>query len=160
MERKRMTSSERDVLMHLSVANQILTNAVRDMPPARMRMVRFMKRDLRMIEVRLDKILSQIMDTLPTEQIRQYARALQDSSYTVGVKCGARNNIGTRKDEFGMYLTYAQLETLFDACKEKCMMCGLDTEGIRRCALRKVLDEIPNDAPDSDGTDCPYYRII
>lgn len=160
MDRKRMTATERDVLMHLSVADQILTNAVREMPPARMAMVRYMKRDLRMIEVRLEKILRQIVDTLPPEQIRTYARALQDSSYTVGVKCGARNNIGARKDEYGLYLTFAQLETLFDACKDKCHYCGLDTEGIRRCALRKVLDEIPNDAPDSDGTDCPYYRII
>ena len=160
-ERKRMTAAERDVMMNLSVADQIVTNAIRDMPPARMRMIRWMKRDLRMIEVKLSKILCAVMDTMPAEQIRTYSNTLRDCSFTTGVKCYARNsNEGRRKDEYGMYLSFNELEALFKGCRDRCMMCGLDTEGIRRCELRKALDAIPNDAPDSDGTDCPYYRII
>lgn len=160
-ERQRMTATERDVLMNLSVADQIVTNAIRDMPPKRLRMIPTMKRDLRMIEVKLDRLLRAVMDTMPTEQIRTYSNALRDCSYTVGVKCAARGkDDARRKNEYGLYLTFSELETLFDACKDKCHMCGLDTEGIRRCRLRKALDAIPNDAPDSDGTDCPYCRII
>ena len=81
-------------------------------------------------------------------------------SYTVGAKCRARNGSRASDDEYGMYLTFHQINELLTAAREKCMMCDMTKETIARCTLRKTFDEIPTDAPASDGTDCPYYRII
>ncbi len=158
---KRLTAAERDAMMNLSVADQIVSNAIRDLGDERVRMVRYMKRDLKCVEKKLEKMLEAVLGTIPPEQQRTYCRSLMDASYTTGVKCRATSgNEQRRKDEYGLYLTFSEIEGLLDAAKEKCHFCGLDKEGIRRCPLRKTLDAIPNDAPDSDGTDCPYYRIM
>ena len=160
-EIKRMTATERDVIMGLTVADQIITNARTQLRDDRYKMIAGMKRDLAMMEKKLDRILEEFLKTIPTEQILTYRRTLFDSSYTLGVTCRATsNNEQKRKDEYGMYLTFAQIEGLLDGAREKCKFCLLEGEDLKRCPLRKTLDQIPNDAPESDGTDCPYYRVM
>ena len=160
MEIKRLTATERDAMMSLGVADQIVTNAIRDLREDRYRIVPHLKRDLRMIEKVLERILERFMASIPDAQKRTYVNSLRDGSYTVGVRCRAHNNELERRDSYGLYLTFGQINALLEAAKEKCHYCGLDAEGVARCKLRKTLDEIPNDAPDSDGRDCPYYRVI
>lgn len=159
-ERKRMTATERETLGALSVASQIMSNAVRDLNGERCKLVKNMRRDLRLCEVTLDRLLQRIVYSIPPEQQRSYAHTLMDTSYTVGAKCRARNGSRASDDEYGMYLTFHQINELLTAAREKCMMCDMTKETIARCTLRKAFDEIPTDAPASDGTDCPYYRII
>lgn len=160
MPEKRMSATERDALMSIGVASQIITNALRDLREERYKLVPNMKRDLRMIEKVIERVVLRFMDSIPMAQRRTYVNSLRDGSYTVGVKCRAHNNEAQRQDEYGLYLTFAQINELLHAAREKCKFCDLDTEGIRRCPLRKTLDEIPNDAPDGDGNDCPYYSIM
>ncbi len=157
-EIKRMSGAEREILGTLGVADQIVTNAVRDLREERYKLVPNLKRDLRLCQTALDRLLLAFVESVPKEQRLAYVRTLRDTSYTTGVRCRARYGNARLDDEYGMYLTFSQINGLMNAAREKCMLCGLDTEGQRRCPLRKVLDEIPNDAPDSDG--CPYYGVI
>lgn len=157
---KRMTATEREALGTLSVADQIVTNAIKMFRDDRYRIVPGMKRDLRLVESTMERLLKRFLDTIPTEQVKSYVHTLQDTSYTTGVRCRARYGNRNLDDEYGMYLTFEQINGLVEACKEKCHYCGYNTEGIRRCKLRKIFDQIPNDAPDDDGYGCPYYRVV
>lgn len=157
---KRLTANERYQLMSLGVANQILTNACKE-AEARVRMVKWGWRDLRMVTKVLERLLDRIMDTMPADQLRAYAHSLHDASFTVGVKCRAVDNETLRNKEHAMYLSLFALNALGETAHEHCMMCGLDANGQAKCQLRKALDELPNNAPDGgEGKGCPYYEVI
>lgn len=156
---KRLTANERYQLMSLGVAAQILDNASKEIEP-RVRMVKNGWRDLRLARAVINGLLDHVTDTLPTEQLRAYANALHDASFTVGVRCSAVNNETLREREHAMYVSLYALGQLGDTAREHCMMCGLDAGGRARCPLRKALDELPNNAPDGDSGGCPYYGVI
>ena len=155
---KRMTATERDTYLHLNVAYQIMSNALRDLNDESLKRVKFLKRDLRMMEKTLERICTDVIGTIPDEQKRGYCNMLRDSSYRVGVKCRATANMHMQ-DEYGVYMTFDQINVFLDAIKEKCHYCGLDNAGIARCELRKALDELPNDTPECESG-CKYYTVI
>ena len=155
---KRMTATERDTYMHLNIAYQIMSNALRDLNEDGMKRVKYLKRDLRLMEKTLERICTEVIGTLPDEQKRGYCNMLRDSSFKVGVRCKAVSG-KPMQDEYGIYMSFTQINTFLEAIQEKCHYCGLDAAGIAQCKLRKALDELPNDTPDT-GNGCPYYTVI
>lgn len=157
MEQKRLTASERECLVRLNVALEILTKEPAGLAQ-RSAMVPGAKRDLAMMAAKINKLMDGFIDTIPNEQLLTYRRALQMTSYVVGVKKPAT---GPRDEkDFGMWLPFEVINTLLDGLHDKCMMCDLDTVGRKKCPLRKALTIIPNDIPERDDGDCPYYTVI
>lgn len=157
LPRKRLTGSEREALVNMSVALDVLMKAQPDLK-ARAKMVNGGNRDIAMVIAKLTKLMERFYDTITAEQLRTYYNNLKMASITVGVKNPA--TLGKRKsDDYGMWLSYEAINQLFEGCHDKCLMCGLDTEGQRRCSLRKALDSIPNDLAQNEG-ECPYYEVI
>lgn len=154
---KRMSAQERDGVMRLAVADDAIGLACEDLGE-RLRGIKYGKRDLGLIRAKIRKIHESVMQTMPEEQHRSYIRTLAMTTYQLGVRGPAGG--GKRVDGYGLALEFWVVGALVDACKEKCLVCGLDTEGQRKCELRKALDVIGNDIEDKAGGGCPYQDVI
>ena len=104
------------------------------------------------------KLFRAMVDTIPEEQLKSVLHSMNDMSYVIGVKSPGKLKSDNRN--FGMWLSNEQVNALIEGCHDKCMMCNLDKQQRRGCALRKALDSIPNDVPMRDNGDCQYYTEI
>ena len=124
----------------------------------RARMVPYARRDLAMMAVRIRKLLSQFLHTIPDDQKMSYVRSLDTASYVVG----ARRPAGDIQDwkNYGTWLPFDVLNMLLAGCHDHCLMCPMDKAQRRACPLRKALETIPNDTEDREDGDCPFYGLI
>ncbi|MBR1565141.1 MAG: hypothetical protein IJ649_00115 [Oscillospiraceae bacterium] len=102
--------------------------------------------------------MAEMVFTIPEEQFATYIRSLEMASFTVGIK--KPGDMGRNDKDFGMWLSYEAINGLLEGCHEHCMMCPGDKAQRRACKLRKVLTSIPNDAPERDDGDCPFYTLM
>lgn len=157
MEKARLTASERESLIRLNVALEIMA-AEPEHLRMRTAMVPYAKRDFAMMAAKIRKLMAAFAEKIPDEQIMTYYRALHMASYTVGIKKPGTAN--RNENDYGMWFSYKVINALLAGCHDHCMMCNLDKVGRKRCALRNALTIIPNDVPDRDDNDCPYYGFI
>ena len=153
-----MTASERESLIRLNVAFEILTTEGEQLRK-RFTGVKYGLRDLGMLKAVIHRLMEQVIDTIPEEQMMTYVRSLQMASYTVGVKRPGTNGSRNEKD-YGMWLPYEVINGLLQGCHDHCMMCPGDRAERRACRLRKALETIPNDAQEREDGDCPFYTLM
>lgn len=156
MDTKRLTATEKEALVRLNVALEVLTKEPQYLRE-RAALIPGAKRDLAMIAKRIEGLMEQFALTIPSEQARTYLNALGMASYVIGVR--RPGDHGRDDKNYGMWLPNEVINALVDGCRDKCLMCSGDTEARRRCALRKALDMVPNDVP-HDVDDCPYYEAM
>ena len=156
-ETKRLTASERESLLRLNVAVDILAKEPEKIA-VRARMIPYARRDLAMMRAKITKLLRQFLDTIPEQQKWSYVRSLDTASYVVGAKRPA-GDIQDRKN-YGTWISFADLNMLLAGCHDHCLMCPSDKAQRRACKLRKVLETVPNDTEDREDGDCPYYGLI
>ena len=154
----RLTASEREALLRLNVAMEILILDLGNLQ-SRSKLVPYARRDLVMMAAKARKLLEKFAATIPPEQQMTYRRALEMVSYTVGVK---RPGTTGKRDEknYGMWIPYEVLNALLTGCHDHCLMCDLDLAQRRACPLRKALTIIPNDSRERSDGDCPYYTLM
>lgn len=159
MEIKRLTATERETLMRLNLALQFLTV---DAPLAdkRVGMVPNGRAMLRGAKGMIDKFLRDVYETMPTDQLKTLRRSLQETSYTVGIKCRATRDNPKREDEYGVIVPISAVNALFDGCRDHCITCIAGPAEAKGCALRKALDAIPNDSEDRADGGCQYREIL
>ena len=155
METKRMTASERDTMLRIVTALNILVEEPEKLKE-RMKDVPYYNRDVGMLKAKALSMIGKLTDTVPKSQAWQWYREVKSVTYMVGVPgVSSRNN-----DKFGVWLPNNIINALIDGCKEQCLMCNLDKGQRRACKLKKTLDAIPNDIPDKLDGDCPYYAQL
>lgn len=154
---RRLTASERESLLRLNVAHDILVQEPQHLQ-ARSALVPGARRDLAMIAARIRTLMEGYTRTIPDDQMRTYVNSLVMASYVIGV----RRPGGAERDEreYGMWLPFAVLNELLGGCHDHCTMCNLDVTGRRACTLRRALDTIPNDVPQREDGECPYFTVI
>lgn len=157
-DKRRLTASERESLLRLNVALEILTME-REGLRTRAAMIPGAKRDMAMMAARILKLMKDFAATIPDDQLLTYKRSLEMASYTVGIK---RPGNGERRDEknYGLWLPFEIINALLVGCHDHCMMCPADKAQRRACRLRKALETIPNDAPTREDGDCPFYTLM
>ena len=158
----RLRASERVAAMRLAICRAILKRGIGDLDK-RAATIPGCKRDLALCTKLIDKNLVAIKDTLPAEQGDLFEQSLAGVTYELMTRCPATSHNDKKwAEENGMWLPFNVINALFDGAREKCMMCSYDTEGQRRCALRKALNVIPHDIEHSgeDEGKCPYYTIM
>lgn len=152
METKRMSASERETMLRVVTAMNILITEPEQLK-SRMKDVPYYSRDVGMLRKKALTMIEKMTDTIPKEQMWQWYREVKSVSYTVGVPgVTSRNN-----EKYGVWLPNNVINALLEGCKEQCLMCNLDKGQRRACALKKALDAVPNDVPDKMDGDCPYY---
>lgn len=155
--KKRLTASERESMVRLSVAFEILSTEPKILKE-RSKLVPGARRDMAMMAAKITKLLHAFMDTVPDIQIPAFQHSLRMSSYVIGVK---RPGAAARDDKnYGIWLPNETINGLLEGCHEHCLMCNYDRAERNRCKFRKTLDSIPNDVEDRADGDCPYYTII
>ncbi|MBR4442536.1 MAG: hypothetical protein IKS52_04620 [Clostridia bacterium] len=156
MEKKRLTATEKDALVRMNVALEILANE----PPLldeRAAMIPGAKRDIGMMKAKITKLMDAFSETIPTEQLKTYLNALVMADYVIGVR---RPGLRGRDDrEYGMWLPNEVIGALLEGCRDHCMMCPDQLDARKRCRLRKALDMCPSDVPQRDDGDCPYFMV-
>ena len=158
MTTKRMTASEREALMRLNVAYEIMALDVLDPLAERMRMIPGARRDLAMMSKRITKIIEAVPDTIPTDQLKTYLNNLKMVSYTIGVR--RPGELGHDHKNYGIWISFDTLNALLTGCHDHCLMCPSDKAERRSCTLRKALETIPNDATGREDGDCPYFTVL
>lgn len=157
METKRLTASERESLVRLNVALEILTNEPAGLAQ-RSALIPGAKRDLAMMKTKIGKLMGEYVLTIPPDQYKTYINSLKMASYTIGVK---RPGAQQRDDRnYGLWLPNEVINGLLEGCHDHCMMCSLDRGQRKCCQFRKTLDAIPNDVEQREDGDCPYYTVI
>lgn len=157
-ETKRLTASERESLLRLNVAMEVLILDVAGPLKERAKLVPYGRRDMAMLAAVARRLLEGFADTIPLEQMQTYRRALEMVSYTIGVK---KPGPSTRDEKnYGMWIPYEVLNALLAGCHDHCLMCPMDKAERRACELRKALTIIPNDSEERSDGDCPYYGLI
>lgn len=151
MEKKRMSASERQGLMNLFTAVQALADCTQldrrigEIPGAK-RMVNGARGMLR-------KATTEVMGTMPLEQVRSIKRNLPGLRFTISI---ADVN-GKRMNDDGLWLSFDALDALAYGVKDHCLMCTKDIEEQRKCPLSKALDELPCVRADMEARGCPYF---
>ena len=157
METKRMTASEREALLRLNVAAEILMLDIHALD-ARAKLVPWARRDLAMLSAVARRLLEGFALTVPAAQKRTYLNALSMASYVVGVKNPGQ--VARDEKNYGMWLPYEVINALLAGCHDHCLLCPADKAQRRACPLRKALETIPNDTTDREDGDCPYYTLL
>ena len=156
MEKKRMTATEKDALVRLNIALEVLTKEPENLRE-RAALIPGAKRDMAMMAVKIGKLLDAFAETVPQEQLRTYLNALLMADYVIGVK---RPGPHGRDDKtYGMWLPNEVIGALLEGCKDHCLMCPAQLDARKRCRLRKALDMCPSDVPQRDDGDCPYFMV-
>ena len=157
MEKIRLTASDRESLIRLNVAYEILDTEGKQLN-RRFRAINGGNRDLGMLKAKIQKLMEKVIDTIPDDQLMTYIRSLKMASYTVGIK--KPGPMGRNEKDYGMWLPYEVINAMLAGCHDHCMMCPGDLAERRACKLRRALETIPNDAADREDGDCPFYTLM
>ena len=157
MEKIRLTASDRESLIRLNIAYEILATEGEHLE-RRFRAIEGGKRDLGMLKAKIERIMVKVIDTIPDDQLQTYLRSLKMASYTIGIK--KPGPMGRNNKDYGMWLSYEIINELLAGCHDDCMMCPADKAARRACKLRRGLEMIPNDAPEREDGDCPFYTLM
>lgn len=151
MEKKRLTASERQGLMHMFTAVQ----AMAELDPLRRRIdsIPGCKRMVNGSLGMLRKAATEVMNTMPAEQVMSIKRNLPGLRYTISVQ----NVNGKNMANDGLWLSFDALDALAFAVKDHCLTCTKNIEEQRKCKLSKALDELPCINADHEARGCAYF---
>lgn len=151
MEKKRLTASERQGLMHMFTAVQ----AMSELGPLQRRIasIHGCKRMVNGSLGMLRKAATEVMNSMPLEQVKSVRRNLPGLRYTIAI---ADVN-GKRMNDDGLWLSFDALDAMAYALKDHCLTCTKGIEEQRKCPLSKALDELPCVNADMDARGCPYF---
>lgn len=137
MERKRINSRQREALMALHGSALLMETYARDFE-ALARRLPHGYRDLRLILTTMDRLATQLLDTIPVDQLLTIRRHLSMSAVRVTVN----DYTGKRQDSW--LLSRDDVATLATAAVERCLAC--DNATGQGCELHRLLRELPVEA--------------
>lgn len=154
-DRKRISHDEYDALIALEAVHAVLESP-KTWPvlAERLKGVKYGARDKGMLTSALGRVLKEMYNTVPYEQLAHLSRNIKLAGVNVGVHIKGRS----KESEYGMLLSWEQIDALMDATREKCLVCTLDPQEQRKCPLAKVLDEFPSNK-NEHGKGCGYYVL-
>lgn len=150
--KKRLTASERTGLMHLFTAVQALSECttlerrIGSIPGCK----RLVNGSLGMLR----KAATEVMGSMPLEQVKSVQRNLPGLRYTISI-CDVN---GKRMNNDGLWLSFDALDALAFAAQDHCLICTKDTLEQRKCPVAKALDELPCANVDENAHGCPYFN--
>lgn len=154
-DKKRLRSTEREAMMRMALAEDMLLKNRRDLDSRLMTVPRGHNK-IGVICGLIRNLNAALYGTMPEDQLRQLMRNVKSKGYTIGSMMPGREE---HNDEFGLWLSYDTINTLVSALKDHCLMCDKDINGQRGCKLQKALDLVGNDLPDS-AYGCKYRGVI
>ena len=97
-------------------------------------------RDFGLLQSICHRVRKAICATVPLDQLMTMDGNMKTSRLTVGVKCA---NAKYKHDhEYGQFISYADMNVLFDAAKQQCMLCERRRDQENKCPLKQAFDRI------------------
>lgn len=155
---RRLTADEREALTRISLAVEFLKVESKFLE-RRSKMIRRGAWYLAVAKGLMDRYLKDVYRTVPREQLVVIQRSFKETTVEVGIKCNATRKVNLDK-EFGLVIPMYAANKLMEAARDRCLMCGLNTEEQRKCELRKAIDMIPNNIEDREDGGCPYHWAV
>lgn len=153
---KRMAAKEQQAFLNMQAAIQMIKNQEPELE-RRISGISGAKRFLHSGTGMLDKLIKQLNDTLPPEQIDHFERQKETLKMIVGVKAQMPRDSDA---EHGRWLSFHQLDVVATAIRECCLSCSItDPQQQKQCMFCKLLDVLPTDKPDENATGCGYFTI-
>lgn len=150
--KKRVTSYERDAILQLNAAADILSNGALVL---RSRLSEDSMKQFAGSVVGIEDAWKEILKSIPEGQLNSLQRDIDGIVYSVGVR---RPAVDAGFDKtYGRWVSNEVLYQLIFGCYEHCLTCGYDLQQRRGCRLKKALDEVGNNVEDRDDGDCPYF---
>lgn len=138
MERQRIDSVTREALTILYAAAQAIEKVGVPKLERMSRRVPNGWRDLRMVSSRLNKLVENLLDTLPTKQLETMIAQMRISHLRI-----ATNDVG-KSDESMWLVPREDLTALVTAIVvEKCLLC--DRDDWYNCRIRRIVKDLPVD---------------
>ena len=152
MDKRRLSSSERQSFMELVVAR----TALRSLEGCEKWFSTIPKANQRYHTARtlLTQLFNDCMEAMPEEQRASVQRNINGLKYSLHV---VRVNGGNRPSDDGFYLSWPALESITEATRDRCLMCTKDIQEQRQCPLAKALDEAPVKKADNNARGCRYF---
>lgn len=154
-DKKRVTSGERDAILRLHAAVDILATS------GNLLSKRYGAESREKLGGAIKTVVDiwkEIVETIPEQQRKSIQRDIDGISYSVGVRRPAAE-AGYDRD-FGMWVSIETLYQLIGGCHERCMLCEDDLQKRRGCALRQALDNVANNTEELENGDCPYFWLV
>lgn len=154
-DRKRLSSDEWDAVLALEAVHSVLISA-KTWPvlQKRLKAIKYGARDASMLTNALGRILRALYDDVPYEQLRSLSNNLKMSELHVGIKTAKKSS----QKDYGMVMSWEQLDELARASSEKCLVCDLSPQEQKKCPLAKVLDELPG-VKNENSKGCGYFLL-
>lgn len=155
MEQKRLTHDEYTAFISLKEVQAVLRSPiVLPVLKDRLKGIKYGARDAALTVRTLDRLADALQETVPGKQSDTLDRNLAQTELYVGVRTTRKFD----KTNYGMILSWDQLEALGTAAREKCLMCTLNTQEQRQCPLAKLLDGLPGER-NENARGCGYFGI-
>lgn len=132
-ERVRMNATTREAFVILYAVSMALRHVEQHLEPLSKR-VKYGWRNIRLAEALLDKLVEQLMDTIPEEQLRTIYHQMQVTTFKLASRSVGKEDGGfwvVDKDTLTTLVKYAVDNT--------CILC----DGKQKCELRSILDDMP-----------------
>lgn len=151
---KRLYASERETMIQLQVATQIIEEAKQHLT-TRIAMIDDMDKRFDKMRDDIEQINMDLIDTIPVDSLKTLMHNMKSAGYVTGVR-----KPGRRDDDFGIWLSFADLNTILYHLQDHCMMCYGDLQAERSCPLRKVFDTIGVDHEHGADGSCGYKESL
>lgn len=154
-EKQRLTHDEYDALMYVKTVQAVLrSDRVQPVLKDRLKGIKYGPRDMGSAVKVLDRLSDALFDTVPLEQVKTLDNNMNKACIHIGVRSTRKFD----KSDYGMVLSWDQLNALREAAQEKCVMCSRDVQAQRSCPLAKLLDALPGER-NENARGCGYYGI-
>lgn len=132
---ERMRRTEREQMILLYAMQMLLENARDSLQKTLTARTRTCWRDMRLAETLLDKTTTELLESVPQDQLRAIYADVKNSTINIRVKAA------TPSPDSIWHLETGQIATLVNHAVLGCMTCD-NTTG-KGCALKQILEELP-----------------
>lgn len=153
--KERLRGDEREGLIMLLLAAQVVKDAEEKIGRRAGKIKRGAWR-LHLAHSHIVRAGDDIMATVPVDQLQTAKHDMLSATY----KIGWYRPLQVR-DEWGVWIPYKDLSVMAGAISDHCITCGKDGNEMRKCKLRRILNDLPGktDEPD-DGGQCPWAVLM
>lgn len=158
--RNEFTARERQALLEFIAGIDLFVQNAEKMERI-LNMVKYGKRDYKMLTSVSTKLYEKILECMDVEQLVALRKNMQ------GVKASVRvpKIVDDSATTTGRWLSFKTIEELTKGCHEKCLMCSGTGKEFYDCTLRKALNDLPTDLQILENETqqkgkCPYTMLM
>lgn len=117
-------------------------------------------RDLALIRRMSESLLYKVIEAMPMDKddAKDVRRYLSTMKIYTGIRNTPRHGRLDPLKDFGMYLTYDEVNALLEASTASCALCTKTDGEAKNCKVRKIIAKLPVKDVEHTADKCGYSR--